>query len=185
MADEQQDVNFEDVGAGAEDVGGPRKPGIFSGALLTVLKWAAIAVAFAIVGGTVAFFVTRITMRGNEAQGLASGSPAYQPASPPLAYSDTIPAIRGNTSDPEPSSFTIELSLGYPQSDKQVGVEIGQRMREIQDLAFKYLSGKTAEDLGPRYYDLIQDDLRNRINGVLTTGKIERVTFRSYAVVKL
>ncbi len=185
MADEQQDVNFEDVGAGAEEVGAPRRPGIFSGVFLTVLKWAAIALGLAIVAGTVAWAVTSITMRGSQPQNLAATSPAYQPARAPLAYSDAIPAIRGNTSDPEPATFVIEISLGYPPGDKQLGVEIGQRMREIQDLAFKYLSSKTAEELGPKNYDLIQDELRSKINGLLTSGKIEAVTFRSYSVMRL
>ncbi len=66
-----------------------------------------------------------------------------------------------------------------------VGVEIGQRMREIQDLAFKYLSQKTVDELGPKNYELIQDELRGRINGVLTSGKVQAITFRSYSVMRL
>ena len=49
MSDEQQDLNLEDVGAGSEDVSGPRSGGILSGMLLTILKWAAIGIGVIII----------------------------------------------------------------------------------------------------------------------------------------
>jgi flagellar FliL protein len=185
MSDEQQDLSFEDVGGGGEDVGGPRKPGIFSGLLLTILKWAAIVVGIILVVVTVTFFTVRALDKGRVAQNVAAQSPAYQPKEEPLTYSDVVESIRGQTADEEPATFLVEISIGYAQNDKQVSAEIGQRARQLQDLALKYLSRRTADELGPAYYDLIQDDLRSQINGVMTTGKVKSVVFRQISVMKL
>jgi flagellar FliL protein len=185
MSDEQQDLSFEDVGGGGEDVGGPRKPGIFSGLLLTILKWAAIVVGIILVVVTVTFFTVRALDKGRVAQNVAAQSTAYQPKEEPLTYSDVVESIRGQTADEEPATFLVEISIGYAQNDKQVSAEIGQRARQLQDLALKYLSRRTADELGPAYYDLIQDDLGSQINGVMTSGKVKSVVFRQISVMKL
>jgi flagellar FliL protein len=185
MSDEQQDLSFEDVGGGAEDVGGPRKPGIFSGLVLAILKWAAIVVGIIILVVTVTVVTISIRDRGRAAQNTAAQSPAYQPKQPPLSYTDVISDIRGQTSDEEPATFLVQISIGYTEGDKQVGAEISQRARQIQDLCLKYLSRRTAEGLGPAYYELIQDDLRSQINGIMTTGKVKSVVFRQISVMKL
>ncbi len=83
MSDEQQDLSFEDVG-GTEEAGGPRKPGIFSGLVLTILKWAAIVVGIVILVVTVTVVTITLRDRGRVAQNVAAQSPAYQPKQPPL-----------------------------------------------------------------------------------------------------
>jgi flagellar FliL protein len=185
MSDEQQDLSFEDVGGSGDEAGGPRKPGIFSGLLLTILKWAAIVVGIIIVVVTVTVLTINIRDKGRVAQNIAAQSPAYQPKEPPLTYSEVVESIRGQTSDEEPATFLVEISIGYAEADKQVGTEIGQRAPQIRDLALKYLSRRMADELGPTYYDMIQDDLRGQINGVMTSGKVKSVLFRQISVMKL
>jgi flagellar FliL protein len=185
MSDEQQDLSFEDVGGGGEDVGGPRKPGIFSGLVLTILKWAAIVVGIILVVVTVTIFTVRLLDKGRASQNIAAQSPSYQAKQEPLTYTDVVESIRGQTSDQEPATFLVEISIGYVETDKQVGTEVGQRHRQIQDLCLKYLSRRTADELGPTYYDLIQDDLQGQINGVMTSGKVKSVVFRQISVMKL
>lgn len=185
MSDEQQDLSFEDVGAGAEGEGGPRKPGIFSGLVLTILKWAAIVVGIILVVVTVTVLTVGFLDKGRAAQNIAAASPAYQPKEQPLTYSDVVESIRGQTADEEPATFLVEISIGYAETDKQVGTEISQRHRQIQDLCLKYLSRRTADELGPAYYDLIQEDLRGQINGIMTSGKVKSVVFRQISVMKL
>jgi flagellar protein FliL len=186
MSDEQQDLSFEDVGGG-EDAGGPRKPGIFSGLVLTILKWAAIVVGIILVVVTVTFFTVRALEKGREPQNTAASSSGYQSKEPPLSYTDTsvIGSIRGQTADTEPATFLVEIRIGYDQESKQVQTEIGQRSAQILDLCLKYLSKRTADELSPAYYELIQDDLRSRINGVMTTGKVKSVVFNQFSVMKL
>jgi flagellar basal body-associated protein FliL len=185
MSDEQQDLSFEDVGEGGEAAGGPRKPGIFSGLVLTILKWAAAVVGIIILVVTVTVVTIGIRDRGRVAQNVAAQSPAYQPKEEPLSYTDVVGSIRGQTADEEPATFLVEISIGYAQNDKQVLTEIGQRAPQILDLCLKYLSRRTADELGPASYDLIQDDMRSQINGVMTSGKVKSVVFRQISVMKL
>ncbi len=134
MSDEQQDLNLEDVGAGAEDVAGPRSGGILSGMLLTILKWAAIGIGAVIIVVTTTIITVRIVSKGNQQQGLAAISPAYAAKAAPLASYDDIEQIRGQTADDPPAIFLLQVSLGYDPKDKEVSTEIGNRQREIQDL---------------------------------------------------
>jgi len=184
MADEQQDLNLEDVGAGTEEAGAPRRGGVLSGLLLTILKYAAFAVAgIILVVGTAYFTVTQIT-KGSSSQNLAAVSPEYSAKAPPLAYYDNIDQIRGQTADENPAVYLLRVSIGYDQNDKNVPVEIGLRAREIQDLMMSYISSRTAAELGSSHWDEIKADLTNQINQIMTSGKIKSVTFREFTVVK-
>jgi flagellar FliL protein len=184
MSDEQQDLNLEDVGAGAEDAAGPRRGGMFSGLLLTILKWAAIGVGVIILVVTTVVVTMNIRDKGRSSQGLAAVSPEYMDKAEPLTYTDSIEQIRGQTADETPAIFLLKVSLGFDLNDKTIGTEIGQRMREIQDLLLKYVARKTAAELSPQNYDSLQIDMMNLVNRILQSGKIKRVTFREFSVVK-
>ena len=184
MSDEQQDLNLEDVGAGAEEASGPRRGGLFSGVLLTVLKWAAIGIGAVIIVVTTTIITVRLVNRGVQPEGLAAISPSYQAKAEPLAYYDDIEQIRGQTADDPPAIYLMSVSLGYDPKDKEVSVEIGNRRREIQDLILKDISQKKAADLAPGHYDEIQAEIQDQINMVMRTGKVKSVTFRQFVVQK-
>ena len=184
MSDEQQDLNLEDVGAGAEDVSGPRRSGLISGLLLTILKWAAIGIGAVIIVVTTTIITVRLVSKGGQQEGLAAISPAYAAKQPPLAYYDDIEQIRGQTADDPPAIYLMSVSLGYDPKDKEVSVEIGNRRREIQDLILKDISQKKAADLAPGHYDEIQAEIMDQINAVMRTGKVKAVTFRQFVVQK-
>jgi len=185
MSDEQQDLNLEDVGAGAEDASGPRRGGLLSGTLLTILKWAAIGIAGVVLVVTVTVITYNVVSKGGEARGgLAAISPSYQAKAEPLAYYDDIEQIRGQTADDPPAIYLMSVSLGYDPKDKEVSVEIGNRRREIQDLILKDISQKKAADLAPGHYDEIQAQIMDEINSVMRTGKVKSVMFRQFVVQK-
>ena len=184
MSDEQQDLNLEDVGAGAEDASGPRRGGLLSGVLLTILKWAAIGIGAVIIVVTTTIITVRLVNRGAQPEGLAAISPSYAAKTAPLASYDAIDSIRGQTADETPAIFLLRVSILYDQADKPVSVEIGQRVREIQDLMLKYVSRKTAAELQPSNYDQLQADLQSQINMIMSSGKVKRVVFREFTVVK-
>ena len=184
MSDEQQDLNLEDVGAGADEGAGPRKGGLFSGLLITILKWAAIAVGLIIVVVATVVITMNIRDKGRSSQGLAAVSPEYVDKADPLSYTDVIDQIRGQTADETPAIFLLKVSLGYELNDKLIGTEIGARKWEIQDLLLKFVAQKTASELNPLAYETIQADMMNLINRILQTGRIKRVVFREFSVVK-
>jgi flagellar FliL protein len=183
MSDERQDLNLEDVGAGSDAAESPRG-GLFSGLLLVVLKWAAIGIGVIILVVTVTVITFSVLNRGRSAQNLAPTSPKYAPKEAPLTFTDSIEQIRGQTADESPAIFLLKVSLGFDTADKQVGVEVGQRNREIQDLILTYVSNKAAVELSPTHYDEIKSELVNLINRLMTMGKIKKVMFREISVVK-
>jgi len=63
-----------------------------------------------------------------------------------------------------------------------VAFEITARHREIQNIIFLYLSGKTKDELKPEKYLAIQEDLKNQINKVMKSGKLKSVVFREFVV---
>ena len=184
MSDEQQDLNLEDVGAGAEDVSGPRRGGLLSGLLLTILKWAAIGIGAVIIVVTTTIITVRIVSKGAQPEGLAAISPAYAAKQAPLSFYDDIEQIRGQTTDDPPAIYLLQVSLGYDPKDKEVSVEIGNRRREIQDIILRDISQKKAADLGPSHYDEIQAELKDMINEIMRDGKVQAVTFRQFVVQK-
>jgi len=105
MADEQQDMNLEDVGAGVEEAGAPRRGGLFSGLILTILKWAAIGIGVIILVVTTTVVTFNAMKKGSSAQNLAAMSSAYQTRTPPYAYYDNIDQIRGQTADETPAVY--------------------------------------------------------------------------------
>jgi flagellar protein FliL len=185
MSDEQQDLNLEDVGAGAEEAAGPRRGGLLSGMLLTILKWAAIGIGVIIIVVTTTVITVRAVTKGAQAAtGLAAVSPAYSTKEEPLSNYDSIDQIRGQTSDDPPATFLLQLSLGYLTKDAAFSQEIGERKQQIQDLVLKLLSMKKADDLQAVKWEDLQAELLNSINGVMTTGKVQAVRFLSFIIVK-
>ena len=117
MSDEQQDLNLEDVGAGAEDVGGPRRGGLLSGMLLNILKWAAIGIGAIIIVVTTTVITFRVLNKGTPRT--SPPFPAYAAKTQPLASYDDIEQIRGQTADETPAVFLLQVSLGYDPADKE------------------------------------------------------------------
>jgi flagellar FliL protein len=185
MSDEQQDLNLEDVGAGSEDATGPRRGGLLSGMLLTILKWAAIGIGVIIIVVTTTVITVRAVTKGaTAATGLAAVSPEYGPKAEPLATYSDIPQIRGQTADDPQAIFLLQVSLGYATKDAQFSVEIGQRKAQIQDLILRDISQKTAAALSASHWDELQAELQNQINAIMTTGKVRKVDFLSFIVSK-
>jgi flagellar basal body-associated protein FliL len=184
MSDEQQDLNLEDVGAGGEEAGRGKRPKILSGLMLTILKYAAIGIGIIILAVTATAITVGIIERGKTPGGLSQLSDQFKATQVPLAYFDSIEAIRGQTADETPAIFQLKLSLGYDMNAKDVSAELGQRAREIQDIVLKMVSLKTAAELSPQYYEDIQNSILNLVNRIMTNGKIKRVTFREFSVVK-
>jgi flagellar FliL protein len=184
MSDEQQDLNLEDVGAGADDVAGPRRGGLLSGMLLNILKWAAIGVGAVIIVVTTTVITFRVLNKGNTQQGMEALSPAYQAKAVALSAYDGIEQIRGLTSDEVPAVYLLKVRLGYDAKDKEISVEMGERAAEILDLLLKLVSRKTAAELAPVNYGTLQEEMKNEINMIMTKGKIKSVMFKEFTVVR-
>ena len=152
------------------------------GIIGTLLTLGAVVATIAVV--TITLITVRIASAGNNPQGLSAISPAYAGKATPLASYDNLEQIRGLTADDPPAIFLMQVSLGYDPKDKAISVEIGNRSREIQDLILKDISRKKAADLAPGNYGVVQNELKDQINSIMTEGKIQAVMFREFVVQK-
>ncbi|RKX86775.1 MAG: hypothetical protein DRP57_00725 [Spirochaetes bacterium] len=184
MSDEES-LNLEDVGAGADEAEpGQKKGGFLSGALIAILKWVAIGVGIIILVVTTTVVTFGIINKGRKAQNVATVSPEYRAKAPPQEYYDNIESIRGVTSDKVPSIFSLKVSIGYAKGNKEINTELIARSRQIQNIIFLFVSRKKADELTPEHYVQLEEDLKQQINQVMKSGKIESVIFREFVVTR-
>ena len=184
MSDEES-LNLEDVGAGTEEAETGQKKGSFlSGALITILKWAAIGIGIIILVVTTTVVTFNMINKGRRAQNVATISPEYKAKAPPQEYYDNIESIRGVTSDQVPSIFSLKVSIGYAMGNKDINTELIARSRQIQNIIFLYISQKKADELTPVHYAQLEEDLKQQINQIMQSGKIDSVVFREFVVTR-
>jgi flagellar FliL protein len=185
MSDEQQDLNLEDVGAGGEDVSGPRRGGLLSGMLLTILKWAAIGIGGVIIVVTTTVITVKLVTKGSQQTDLSVLSPAYSTRTAPYQTYDGIEQIRGQTADDPAAMFLLSISISYDANqDKEVAVELSERARQIQDITLKFISKKTAAELASSHWADLQLELTQMMNSIMTKGKVKGVMFRQFNVIR-
>ncbi|MBA7589584.1 hypothetical protein ES708_31670 [subsurface metagenome] len=183
MADQDNKLDLEDVGAGSEDVAAEgKKTGFLPAIVIQTLKWAAIALGFIILGATTTVITFNLINKGRSGSSLEQFSPDYKATEDPLQYDDSIESIRGVTSDEAPAIYTVKVSIGFKQGDNKTAFEFNARRREIQNLIFLILSRKKKVDLKPDKYASLQNELKIAINRIMQSGKIKSVVFREFVV---
>jgi flagellar basal body-associated protein FliL len=178
MGDEDQDF-LNDAVAG-DDAG--QKTRALPGFMIRVLRYAAIGAGIVIVAGTTAILVTRVSDTGLADLGLVS--PQFQSKEEALSKFDLLDVIRGVTSDEQQQIFTLQVELGYEFNNVPIQTELNNRTSEIENLIFLHVSQKRAEELRPRNYTTLQDELKRQINNVLIAGRVDEVWLREFVVVQ-
>ena len=182
MGDEDQDFLNEAVADDTEQDSGQQARAI-PGLLIRVLRYAAIGAAIVIVAGTTAFLVS-----GNRSGTVADQLNAVSPQGPDkreaLARFDLLESVRGVTSDEQPQVFTVKVELGYEQGDTTLQTELNDRVSQLENLVFLHVSLQSADDLIPKNYEILQEDLKRKINRVLINGQVEAVWLSEFVVVQ-
>jgi flagellar FliL protein len=90
-----------------------------------------------------------------------------------------------NLADTEEAHFvrtTMELEQNFG-SAPEFGNELMQRKSQLRDVVIEVLSSKLAKDLKtPEGKDALKEQLKERINSVLSRGQIANVYFTEFAV---
>ncbi len=182
MAD-QDNLNLEDVGVGSEEAAAEgRKAGFLPAFVIQILKWVAIALGLILIAATAAVITVTIYNRNGGSESVDTLSPKMTAKPPVLQFEDSLEAIRGRTSDEPPAIFTLSVSLGYRKEDAKLPMELTSRKRQIQSLILVTISQKFKEDLKPANYGVLQEELKQQINGLLVDGQIQEVAFREFIV---
>jgi len=141
--------------------------------------------------GAVIFIVTIVVItvgivnKGGKPAPTIVRSEDYQAATPLFQYVGTIGEIRTKTSDKEPSSITVRINLGFEMQDKDSPVEVNARMPQIRDFLRRYFTAKMADDLTPDKESIIQDDIKENLNRILSKPTVKEVLFERLDVIKM
>jgi len=162
--------------------GEARGGGFLPNLVIRVLKWTAIGVVIVIVSAATAFFAYRLISRGTVTRDLGAVSPDYEGRPEALATFTEVEQIRGQTADETQRIFSLRINIGYEENNLKVQTELVKRRWEIQDLVLRFISQKSATELSPGNYSALQEELKQQINRVMTSGRIQRVFFREIVV---
>ncbi|MCX7667908.1 MAG: flagellar basal body-associated FliL family protein [Atribacterota bacterium] len=87
-----------------------------------------------------------------------------------------------NLLDPDNPRY-LKLVLGVGFSDKKVENEIKKKNVELRDAIITVASAQTFEELAkPEGKERLKSLILNQINGILTTGQVEKVYFLDFVI---
>lgn len=182
MGDEENFLEGDAEAGGDLEVG--RKVGFLPAVAIKILKWAALGIAAVIFIVTVVVITVGIMNRGQAQAGYPSASQAYRGTVPILSYFD-IPEVRGRTADVNPTTFIAKVSLGYDLNNKAIQSELVARAPQLQDIVFSFFASRTAAQLQASHEEELKAELKEEINRIMTSGKIQQVLFLEFNVVPL
>ncbi len=175
------DIFDSDEETGGEE-DGQKRGGLLSGLAIQILKWVAIVL------GAIIFVVTTVVvtlnfLQADEPTGAQFPvSEEYREDLPDYDYFGGIGEIRGNTSDGI-STFIVDIQLGYDEDDTRTQQELSRRTPRIRDLIRNMLASQTTEDLRPHNEPALKAEMRERINAVMSQGRVREIIFDELQVV--
>jgi flagellar FliL protein len=174
--------NEEEVAA--EEASSGRKVGFLPGILIQILKWAGIIVGAIIFIVTVVILTLQFLNPGGQTQTRVPDSEAYRGSPPILAWWSELGEIRGSTADQPRKTFIVEPHIGHEQENNTVRSELNARRIQIREEVALYFSSKSSEELtGVEGRQRAKEQLKTRINEMMSRGKIQEVAFGRYEII--
>ena len=175
------DIFETDEEAGVEEEGG-RRGGLLSGLAIQVLKWVAIIIGAIIFVVTVVVVTLNILQRDEPVGRQVPVSEEYVGTTPEYDFYAGVGEIRGNTADGE-STFIADIQLGYDEGDTRVQSELARRTPQIRDQIRNLLASSTTEELRPQNEAQLKQRMKDKINAMMSTGRVREVVFNEFQVV--
>lgn len=185
MSDELFDT--EEEVAGEEASTGGRRVGFLPGLLIQILKWAGIIVGAIIFIVTVVVVTLRIMGEGTDTgqTRIPGQTEEYQSEQPILTWYSNIDEVRGNTADEVRKTFIVKPYIGYEPGNQPVQNELIQRKVQVREIIAVYFSSRTADELqGAENRARVKQDLKRRINDLMSSGQIKDIAFDRYQIVE-
>lgn len=179
MGDE--DIYAEEEVGGGEELAVGEKSNALKELLPKILKWVAIVLVAVIFIVTVVFFTMRILSQGTTNQSYAVQSPEYA-TEPDVMSWYALEEIRTRTADKNPSTVIIKAKLGYEWENADVQTDLIQRSEIIYDAMRQFLSSKTADELTPQTEMQVKQEMKEKINRLISAGKIQEIIFMEYNI---
>ncbi|MDA3808800.1 MAG: flagellar basal body-associated FliL family protein [Spirochaetaceae bacterium] len=180
-------MSDEDVGNALEDMGEDNFKEAKENKSSKGLSKTLVKLLTYIVGGligiilvvTIVVITVKFLDRGDQAKTFKEVSEEYQGKTAPYLYFEAIKQIRTRTADKAAHSVSVKVDIGYNEGDEKLATELTARIPQLTDLIRTYFSGKTAEEMNADE-QAVKDELRERINAVLTNGRVENIIFTEY-----
>ena len=186
MGDEDLNVAPEDVGGGGETPeapGGGKRTGFLPGVVITILKYAAIALGIIILVATTTLITFNIVNGRKTTEPAIGTRELYASGRPELTYYE-LGQVRGSTADEVMTIFSGGVYIGYDGEKKEIADDLVKRQRQISNTITIWLAKKTYQELRPDRLEQIQESLVVVVNGVLSKGKVQEVLLDGFQVVR-
>jgi flagellar FliL protein len=94
-----------------------------------------------------------------------------------------ITGVRARTSDTPPGTVMVDISIGYEQANKIVQTELVNRTPQIKDIVRQFFATRKAPDLAPGKENDLKVELAEKINSIMTDGKVRQVVFDNLTII--
>ncbi len=176
MSDDLDGANFVDSQEAPEK---PKRKG-GGKAILGLIKWVGIGLGAVIF--IVVIVVVTVGLLNQQSKPLTSipTSEDFRGTMPIYATFTGLDQISTNTVDNEAWAIIVKITLAYETTDKQIADELNQRRYQIQDDLRNFFSTKGIAQLLPERERMLKEEIRERLNRLLSKPAIKDVYFQDF-----
>lgn len=180
MADDDQQFE-DDRDVTPDEVEAGKRFGFLPAIVFQILKWVLLGVVGIILVATISVITFNLLFKGKMTESPHTTSPEYRDKKIIYEVFTNIPTVRGVTNDTPPKAYMGTFTIHYAKGKTDTQTELIARTQTIHNLMLLFLSNRSADELGPRYYIEIQDALAERVNDIMIE-KIEDVKIQELTV---
>lgn len=183
MGDEEIDLGQMDIQG--DDITGEKKKKGLSEGITRAIIWVVGILVGLIVTVTVSVVTYKIMDRNSVSRNFPAVSEEYETKPEVYTYFSLISQIRTTTNDPSRSNVIVKVLLGYDSAeDNTVGAELTSKVAPLTDMIRNYFSKKTVGDLKPDQEQILKEELKSMVNGILSSGVIKDVVFEEFQIIE-
>ena len=183
MSDENEMFEAGDDSAVGGEAQPSKRVGFLPGFVIQILKWAALGLGAIIFIVTVVILTMKFMGAGNQGMSQQQVSADYAGKAPIYDWFPNITGIRGRTSDTPPAMVMVDLSIGYEQGNKVVQSELVNRTPQIKDIVRQFFAVRRSSDMTPGRENDMKMELAEKINSIMTDGKVRQVIFDNLMII--
>jgi len=172
-----------DLGDSA-DAGSPKVKAKGGGAgikaILGLLKWIGIGLGVVILIVVIVVVTVGILNKQSKPMTDLPNSEDYQRATPQWAVFTAINPVVTSTIDKEPWAINIRINLAYDVNNKEIPTELTARKFQMQDFLRSFFTSKSIKELGTDRERVLKEELRNKLNEMLSNPGIKDIYFEEF-----
>ncbi len=175
--------NNLDLGDSSESSGAKPKARVGGAgfkAILGLLKWIGIGLGVVILIVVIVVVTVGILNKQSKPMTELPNSEDYQRATPQWAVFTAMTQVSTSTIDKEPWAVIIKVDIAYDINDKEIAPELSARKYQMQDFLRSFFTSKSIKELGTDRERVLKEELRNKLNEMLTKPAIKDIYFSEF-----